>query len=399
MKILMLTPYLPYPPASGGQVRSFNLIKVLGKKHQIHLVALIKEKKEEEFAKTLKKYCQKIYLCYRKKNPWELKNILRSIFGFYPFLVVRNYSQQAKKILKELLQKEKFDLIHVETFYVMPHLPSTNLPILLSEQTIEYQVYNHFVNCLPFFLRPFFFFDLWKLKYWEKFFWKKATTLVAVSEADKKKMKKIIPSLKVEIIPNGAGEDLVKVYKYKKKLNRPVFLYQGNFSWLQNTEAAQFLAEKIFPLIKKRIKNAICYIAGQRAKEKLSHLKREGIKIVDIPPEKKEKVKKIYQKASIFLAPIFGPGGTRLKILGAMAAGLPVITTSIGAEGLKISHKKNILIANTPAEFLKWTLFLVKSPSFYKKIVKNARQLVEKEYNWQKIAQQLEKLYQKTINK
>lgn len=393
MKILMLTPYLPYPPSSGGQVRSYNLLKNLGKKHQVVLVALIKNEEEKKFVKNLKQYCQKIYLCKRAESPWTLSNIGKSIFGLFPFLIVRNFSWEAKKKIAQLLRNNHFDLIHAETFYIMPHIPKTHVPLLLAEQTIEYQVYQHFVNSLNPFLKPFFYLDIIKLKFWEKYFWRKANILVAVSQSDKEKMIKLLPHLKIKIIPNGAGEDLTKIFQKKKKINKPVFLYQGNFNWLQNIEAAQILAKEIFPKIKEKVKNSICYISGQKTEEKIKYLKKYGVKIIDIKVSEIEKVKRIYQKATIFLAPIKGPGGTRLKILGAMAAGIPVISSKTGVDGLDVENGKHVFIAQKSSDFVKYSIRLLKNPSLYQRIRDNARKLVEEKYNWKTIAKNLEKIY------
>src|SRR3989338_2129187 len=146
MKILMLTPYLPYPPSSGGQVRSYNLIKNLSKRHEIFLVSLIKNDEEKKYQKKLAPFCKEVYLCKRSESPWTMSNVLKSVFGVYPFIVVRNSSPESTHVISKLLNKEKFDLIHAETFYIMPHIPETSVPILLVEQTIEYKVYLHFVS-------------------------------------------------------------------------------------------------------------------------------------------------------------------------------------------------------------------------------------------------------------
>lgn len=390
----MLTPYLPYPPSSGGQVRSYNLLKKLGKKHRIVLVALIKTDQEKQFVKHLQDYCEKIYVCKRSESPWTLNNIIKSVFGLYPFLIVRNFSNEARQTVRSLIETEGFDLIHAETFYIMPHIPETEIPILLVEQTIEYQVYQHFVRSMKyFFLKLFFHLDILKLKFWEKKYWQKADLVVTVSEADKNKMHEILPNLAVEIIPNGAGEDLIEIYASEKKPTEPIFLYQGNFSWLQNVEAARILAQDIFPKLKKQLPDAVCLIAGQAAAQKIGFLKCYGVCIIDVASDEVEQVKEIYRRASIFLAPIKGTGGTRLKILGAMAAGLPVISSNVGVEGLDVKDSVNVLIAHDADDFTYKAIALLKDRSLYNKIRINARQLIEKTYNWQKIAGNLEKIY------
>ncbi len=395
----MLTPYLPYPPSSGGQVRSYNLIKHLSRNHDIYLVALIKAKDEEAYKKNLLPYCKEIHLCKRSESPWTFRNIVTSVFGQYPFLVVRNYSEEARVTVEQLLKNNKFDLIHAETFYIMPHIPKTDVPILLVEQTIEYRVYQHFVKNLKFPpVRPFFYFDILKLRYWERTFWKRADLVGAVSEDDEEKMHELSKNLATTIIPNAAGEDLLQIYDEKKNLSvKPIFLYQGNFSWLQNIEAAKYLITTIFPEIKKRIPEATCIVAGQRALEKLGNVDSDGIEIVDIGSANPDEVIKVYAKATIFLAPIFGPGGTRLKILGAMAAGLPVISSPTGVSGLGATQNKHVIIAHTPEDFVAAAESLYKDKKFYNNIRKNARALIEEKYSWDTVSRKLEKMYHKLV--
>lgn len=395
----MLTPYLPYPPSSGGQVRSYNLIKNLSKNHDITLVSLIKSDAEKKYQKNLSKFCKEIYVCKRSESPWTISNIFRSVFGLFPFIVVRNSSPESQKTITRLLKKHKYDLIHAETFYIMPHIPETDVPILLVEQTIEYKVYQHFVSQLSFFIRPFFLFDILKLQYWERAFWKKADLVGAVSREDEEKMKELIPNLATTIIPNAAGEDLLNVYNARSKKIEPIFLYQGNFSWLQNIEAAEILIDRIFPAIKKKIPSAECVIAGQRAKEKLGNVNKDGIKIVDIAPSNTQAVVDVYKNSSIFLAPIEGPGGTRLKILGAMAAGLPVISSKTGISGLRIIEGQNVIIASSPAEFANESVRLLENKDLYARIKKNARNLVNTTYSWKSVSKNLEKIYAALVKK
>lgn len=395
MKILMLTPYLPYPPSSGGQVRSYNLIKKLGKIHKITLFSLIKSDSEKKYIAHLSPFCSKIEVFKRPEEPWTPQNILRTGFGIYPFLVVRNLSREAKKQIKKEIEKEKYDLIHAETFYVMPHIPETKTSILLIEQTIEYRVYHHYVDHFPFFpLKPFLYIDVLKLRFWETKFWQKATKVVAVSEADRQKMLSVVPNLSVEIVPNGAGEDLAGLWGDRRIPNTsPIIFYQGNFNWLQNTEAAKILANKVFPLIRKELPQSRCWIVGQGAKEKIGALSGDGVDVKNLETGDIEGVREAYRGASVFLAPLAGPGGTRLKILGAMAAGVPVVTTSVGIEGIEAEEGRHVLVRDEPGEMAKAAIQLIKDRVLYEKITLAARKLYEEKYNWEKIATKLDKIY------
>lgn len=393
MKILMLTPYLPYPPSSGGQVRSYNLLKHLAQRHEITLFSLVKGEEEKKYVAEIEKYCYEVVVFRRSKEPWMLGNILRTGLGLYPFLVIRNLSSEQKSAVANKLSEAEFDIIHAETFYVMPHIPETNVPILLVDQTIEYQVYQHFVENTAFWpLKPFLSMDVLKLKFWERYFWQKAARVVAVSEDDRQKIQQEVPNLKVEVIPNGVDLDFFA--KPKIKTNNPRIFFQGNFTWLQNNEAARILVEDVFPLVKQQIPEVECWIVGQFPKEEIKQLEeKKDVFISQLDPADTASVLDMYRKADVLVAPLYGPGGTRLKILGAMANSLPVVTTSIGGRGIEAQDGREIILRDDPKELAAATVELLTNKALYSEITKSALKLVKEKYSWDKIAERLDKLY------
>lgn len=252
-------------------------------------------------------------------------------------------NEERDAIVKEL-KRTKYDIIHAETFYVMPHIPETKIPILLVDQTIEYLVYKHYVDeQAPFFLRPLFSIDVAKLKYWEKKYWEKATKVVAVSEADKEEMLKLSPNLDIDILPNGVALDFFKV-KDNWNDSEPKILFVANFKWLQNTEAAEVLLNTVFPLIEKKLPYAKLWIVGQHIPDKIKRRSGKRIMVSDLAYDDEETIKRAYYESSIFISPLRGPGGTRLKHFAAMASKLPLLTTTVGAEGLEAKDGENILV-------------------------------------------------------
>lgn len=396
MKILMLTPYLPFPDSSGGQIRSYNLIKSLSKKHSITLFSLIKDDSEKRFIPELEKYCSKVKVFKRSKSPWTIRNIFLTGFGPYPFLVIRNLSPQEKKAVKEEIESIHYDLIHAETFYVMPHIPETKTPILLVEQTIEYLVYKHYVEGIknPI-LRSILSLDVGKLKFWETKFWKKANTVVAVSESDKKEMKYLVPGLKVDLVPNGVNLAFFK-QKTDWKSENPRILFIANFKWLQNVEAAKLLIEEVYPIIKSKKPDAKIWIVGQHIPEEILAQKSGDILIDNLQEDDQNGIRDAYVKSSVFVSPLKGPGGTRLKHLAAMAAQLPLVTTSVGAEGLSAEDGVNVLIKDDSKQLAEAAIKILSDASLAQKIAENARKLVEEKFSWYKMGEYLDKLYEKT---
>jgi len=398
MKILMLVPYLPTITMSGGQTRWYNIIKYLAKKHEITLFSLIKDDSEKKFIPELKKYCRKVRVFRRPPKPWTLRNILLSVFGPYPLLVVRNRSLEEKRALKKELEKEKYDLIHAETFYVMPHLPKTEVPIIQVEQTIWHEVYKHYVETdVPLILRPFYLQDVVKIKFWEKYYWNKADRLFAVSEEDRLKMLEVCPEKTVGIIPNGVDTKFFSEKKIERRKPPRILYGVTNFEWLQNQEATRILLNEVWPRIKENFTSARVWIVGRKMPLwlKSQALKDPLIELTENIPDARD----AYRKASIMVAPIKGGGGTRLKILEAMATGLPVVSTSVGVAGLNLTDGENVLIADTSEEIAKKALLLLRDESLAETIGRKGQEHVRKYFDWKSVVKLHDLIYKSLVNK
>jgi len=394
MKILMLTPYLPYPPVGGGQTRSYNLIKYLGKKHEITLFSFIKSSSEEKYVSEMKRYCKKVIVFKRPEKPWTLKNIFRTGFSLYPFLVIRNWTDGVFEKVQEELHSGEYDLIHAENFYVMPYIPKTDIPIIFIEQTIFYKVYEHYTQTLPWykaFLKPILYIDVFKLRQWEMHFWKKADYISAVSEEDKNLIGRLSRRSDVYIIPNGVdyGQFSQKVYT---KSETPLILFgNADFHWMQNKEGATILLENIWPKVKNKVPNAKLWITGKIAPKVLAGYK--GLKDVLIEEVPVEKSIEPYQKSWLLIAPMKSGGGSRTKFFEAMASGLSIVTTRQGIEGIKAVNGKEALVSDNFSKLAFNAVKVIKSRVLREKLGRNARELVKKNYTWNTSAKDLDALY------
>jgi glycosyltransferase involved in cell wall biosynthesis len=398
MKILMLVPYLPTITMSGGQTRWYNIIKYLSREHDITLFSLIKDESERKFIPELKKYCTKVRVFSRPKRPWTLRNFLLSIFGPFPLLVIRNQSLEERSAIKKELEGNDYDLIHAETFYVMPHLGKTDVPTILVEQTVWHDVYRHYVeNEVPIFLRPFYMLDVLKIRYWEKHYWRKADKLFAVSLEDRNAMKSLVPNKNVGIIPNGVDSAYFAGKKVDRKKPPRVLYGVTNFEWLQNQEATEILIQKVWPEIKKSDPDVKVWIAGRKMPKWLIELsKRDGdVEISENIPDARD----AYRKASVMVAPIKGSGGTRLKILEAMASSLPVVSTSIGVAGLKIKDGSEALISDTYTGLAEKAVMLLAHPKKAERIGEAGRQHVRKYFDWSSIVKKHDPIYRELVGR
>ena len=345
----------------------------------------------------MEKYCKKVRIFKRPEKPWTLKNILRTGFGLYPFLVIRNLSDEEKTAVAEELTKEKFDLIHAENFYAMPHIPNTTVPILLTEQTIFYAVYKRFVESLSwylFWLKPALMIDVLKLKYWETYYWKKANLLVDVSEEDNFQIKKQVPNKRVYIVPNGVDFEYYSKPQYPKNSQPTVLFGAADFHWMENKEGAKVLIEEIWPEIKKHVANAKLWIVGKIAPQALSvYVGQKDIVIQEINDSREA-----YQRSWVLVAPLRSRGGSRTKFFEAMASGLPIVTTSMGIEGIRVNDSQQIMIANDRNQMIAKAISVLEDKKLAKNIGQQARDLVSDDYDWKKCALLLDKVYQEVEN-
>lgn len=392
MKILMLTPYLPYPLLSGGQIRTYNLLKNLKNKHEITLYSLIKDESERKHIPKLKKFCKKVVLLRRTKNPWTLRNIMLAALTPYPFLVTRNMPIQGSDKISKELQANNFDLIHAETFYMMPNIPKTKIPTLLVEQTIEYLGYQSYAKRSKFWpIKPLLNIDIKKIRYWEQFYWKKADRLVAMSEEDKRFIQKEIgKKLRIDVVANGV--DMNFFDKIEKRLpQNPNVLFVGTFKWLPNVGAVKELVLKIWPKIIEKLPQARLKIVGfSPTPEIIKFGQDSGIEVLGSVDD----IRRAYGRAHVLLAPIRSGKGTRYKVLEAMATGTPIVSTRLGVEGIDVCFGKEVLVGKTSQELADLTVKVLKDEELQKKMAQAGRLLVKKKYNWQSISKELDRIYQ-----
>jgi glycosyltransferase involved in cell wall biosynthesis len=398
MKILMLVPFLPIDQMSGGQTRWFHLLKFLSKEHDITVMSLIRGNRDKELAylPQIKKYCKKVLVFDRPKSPWTFRNLLLTLISFNPLVVIRNFSLEERQAIKKELEENDYDIIHAETFYVMPHIPKTSVPVVLVDPTIEFSVYQHYVDHeVPWILRPIYLFDVIKLKIWEKRYWKLATKVFAVSEEDKEVMEKELPGVEVGIIPNGVDVNYFEAKRVKRK-TPPRVLYHGDYKWMQNVEAVNILIEKVWPIIKKKNKEVRLWITGRNVPQNiLNYAKKDNrIEISESPKDNRD----VFKSASVIVASIMSPGGTRLKVFEAMASDLPVVSTPIGVAGLKIKNKVEAMVDARPEVLAEMTLKVLNDEKLANSLAQNGKKYVRENFSWESIVTDLNKVYLSLIN-
>jgi glycosyltransferase involved in cell wall biosynthesis len=393
MKILMLTPYLPYPLVSGGQIRTFNLLKHLKDKHDITLFALIKEEEDRKYVRYIEPFCHQVKVFKRSSKPFTFRNILKAGFSVHPFVVTRNLVFETIKAVDHELSSADYDLIHAETFYMMPNIPKTKIPTILVEQTIEYLGYLSYAQSSRMWpLKPFLYLDIAKIKYWEQYYWQHSDHVITMSEDDLHFIRQEKPNVdNISVVANGVDIDFFN--EVKKNLPQdPTVLFVGTFSWLPNVQAVNYLVKKVWPLIIKQLPKAKLHIVGFKpTREIISYSQDSSITVSGSVQD----IRTAYSTAHALVAPVKWGKGTRYKILEAMATKTPIITTPLAVEGIKgIKDGDHVMLANTPDKIAQSTVKVLTDTLLRQTLAKNSYTLVKNTYNWPAIAAKLDEVYE-----
>lgn len=393
----MLTPYLPYPLLSGGQIRTYNLLKKLAHDHEVTLFSLIKSDSEKAHIPELEKYCKKVRVFKRSEKPFTIRNVIKTLFSSYPFLVIRNHAPKVISAVKAELQRESYDLIHAETFYMMPHLPKTRIPTILVEQTIEYLGYQSYAKKAASFLKPILSIDIRKIIKWEQHYWNVCDTLIVMSQEDKNYIvAQNIPTNKIEVVANGVDSQWFSQIP-KKAHKHPTVLSVGTFKWLPNVEAVEYLVKKVWPLIKERIPTAKLLIVGNApTKQVLAYQETDpSITVAGKVPD----IRDAFAQSDVLVAPVFSGKGTRYKVLEAMASQTPIVATTTAVEGLPVQHGVEVMTSDDAAAMAEHTIELLQNKALRLKLAKKGREFVEKHYDWSLISNKLDQIYKRIGSK
>ncbi len=391
MRILLVSSFLPYPLFSGGHIRLYNLMKNL--KKDGYKITLICEKRDYQGKADIEKaleVCDKV-ITFDRQKPWSVGNVIKDLILFRSLLSVSHNIPEMKEAIKKELDSQKYDLIHVETFYVNQNLPKVKIPVVLAEHNIEYLVYKRYADNARFPLRPLLFLDVIKVKKEEKYFWKKASRLIAVSPQDQKMMGRE----DVVIVANGVDIGKFDLERKKKNPNdERLVLFIGDFKWVQNRDSVSWIIEKVWPQVlnyaKRRNIKVKLWIVGKRIPQNLKDLKSDAV-IFDENASTQTEI--IYNKADLLLAPIRIGGGTSFKILESMASGLPVLTTALGNEGIDGKPGLDIVIEEEPSGYADSLIDLLLNPKKYEMISENGRKHVRENFDWENITKKLEQVY------
>jgi glycosyltransferase involved in cell wall biosynthesis len=434
--VLFVSATVPYPATDGGRIRVLNLIRCLCQTHKVTLLTFITSPVDEQGAKYLSEMGVEVVGVrpQQRKAIVALCSLLRSFVQGKPLTVAKYYSVGMARALEGLLKSRRFDIVHFEMLhtgqyllrqrvrskelrakggkrgneearkrggeYPLPRSPAPPLPhspqpctTVLGEQNIDSDVWYRLARTEPNPLRKLIFHSQYRsFMSYESRVCRYFDMCICVSEQDQEKLALLCPGTAIEVVPNGVDSDYFKPDETKEDETRLVFT--GSMDWHPNEDAVLYFCDRVLPFIRAELPEIKFYIVGSNPTGRV--LKLRGIQGVTVTGLV-EDVRPYIAGAAVYVVPLRIGGGTRLKILQALAMEKAVVSTSIGCEGLSLQPDKHLLVADEPRQFAARTVQLLKDSSLRSRLGSDGRALIQERYDWNVIARKLEFLYRCSI--
>lgn len=388
MKILFLTQICPYPPTNGGAIKTYNILKRLGARHDVTLLTFIREQTELSAISHLSQFCREIDHCIIKRSPARnLFDAATALAARKSFIITRDrHPEMLSKVMRRM--KERPDLIYVDHLQMSQFVPNpAPCPVLLDEHNVEWRIIERFASegaSLP--QRVFGSLEWRKLRAYELSACRKADFVLTVTPNDRDTLVENGVSLdKLDCLPIGVNVDQVQpVTRPSESKN---ILSFGTMSWPPNVDAIEHFANDIYPLIRREVPEARFTVVGSNPPPEIKALGKDpSIEVTGFVDD----IRPYAEAAAVFVVPLRIGSGMRVKILDAMALGLSIVTTSVGCEGISLEPGKHALVADSPGQFAESVVSLLRNPKIRVEIGSAGRTFVESNYAWKPILQRLD---------
>lgn len=384
MQILFLATNLPVPVTNGKAIRSMSIIQALAAQgHQITFVSFTPVDASPPIA-ALSSLCAKVKLV-----PGNIANLssrsnhlgrLAALARFRSYSVERFRSAGMRMQIRQLLKANAFDCVFADGLYPLVNLPENGIPIVLNCHNVERMILNRYALLEPnpakrIYAR----FEARRMYEAERDACRRSLMAMVCSEQDRASFRQYCLDLSVFVVPNCIDTDFITCTEQSVPDAAPTMLFQGGLDWYPNRDAVEFFVAQVLPSIRKDVPAARFLVAGRNpSKEFLGKFRNlSGVEFTGTVPD----MRPFLSQATLVVVPLRVGSGTRIKILEAAAAGKPIVSTSLGAEGLEFRAGIELVLADKPEEFAKAVVSLIRDPDRRYELGRAARRRVVQRYS------------------
>ncbi len=393
MRVLFLSPSLPYPQDSGFKIRVYQCLKLLSQRHAVSLLAFESLNQDDNRAAVaaLSEFCAAVHTIppadagggSRRFRQMASLVSSRSYQGHYL------YSAAAQAKLDDVCARERFDIIQMESSQWGSFRFDPRAATVLAEHDVVYELLERIAhNERSVFRRVFNGAEYRKFKTEERALWRRVSACVVTSARDLATVRESGVTTPVVAVPNAVDADYFQ--PSDDAVDNDAIVMTGFMATRPNTDGAIFAVESILPHILKRRPKTVLYLVGGDPPDEVTRLEGPHVVVTGSVAD----VRPYVRRAAVSIVPLRMGGGTRLKILEGLAMKKPIVSTTVGSEGLDVTHGEHLLIADAPEAFADAVVRLMDDQAFGSRLGNAGYQRVHEQYRWQAAVATLERLYE-----
>lgn len=390
MKVLHVFPYLPTPKNFGGALRVYHILKHHVNHHDVTVCGFDDRGDKNEFFNDFPELKGKAHFVSRpfKKSCRRLVQFY-SLFTGHSSTYNMTWSSKLQKTIDQLLNENNFDVVLAEFPTTGKYRFDTDAIKIMDAHNVEYDNFKRMSNIEGSVLRQYFYSrEYEKSKEEELAISGRKDAMFVTSERDKDIFDEDVPDVSKYVIPNGVD---TSYFSPSQEETEPYSLvFTGTMGYVPNYEGILYFLDEIFPLILEKIPKAKIYIVGMNPPKSVRDRASDNVIVTGFV----EDVRPFVHKSSVYVVPLRMGSGTRLKVLEALSMKKPVVTTSIGCEGIEVVDGESVLIRDESQSFADAVVDLIRKDTLRDKLIRNGYELIKKRYDWNVIGNHIEDAYE-----
>ena len=393
MRVLLLTQVLPYPPDSGPKVKTYYVLKYLARHHDVTLVSFVRETDKPEHISHLQTLCKRVITVPISRSKMrDLRYLGQSLLTGQPWMMLRDERPEMRAALTELAAGESFDVVHADQLNMAQYaLPFENARKVLDLHNALWMLYKRMAETTPTSnpMKYILMRDWALLKQYEGEMCRRFDAVTAVTEEDRHLLREAGAPDNITVIPIAIDTD--EQAQVHRQPSSPHIIHIGTMYWPPNIDGINWFLEQVYPLIKLHLPDVRCTLIGSRPPESI--IRHSSADRTITVTGYVEDPQPFFEDAGMMIVPLRAGGGMRVKILNALAQGIPMVSTTIGCEGIQVTHERDILIADTAPAFADACVRLLTDYDLNTRLTQAGRQTAERYYDYRQACKPLDAIY------
>lgn len=388
MRILVITAQFPYPPTSGFDSRVYQLARHLAQRHRVSMLSYAWPSQRAAAEQLAREMDVRVVEHPRRSQVARRAGQVRSLFSRRPYCCAEVYSEAMQRAIDEMCAATHFDIIQLETSILSAFRFPAGTRLVLDEHNIEYEVFERMSEGeRTWTRRTFNRIEAGRFRRFEQAAWEQVDACAVTSEREVPVIRAQARRLPIAVVPNGV--DTAHFLPAAEPPAPRTVVFNGAMRYRPNVDAAHYLIDEIWPIVLESCPTARLTVVGRDAVAVLRRARQPGVEIVDTVPD----VRPYLANAAVVAVPVRIGGGTRLKVVEGLSMAKPIVTTSLGCEGIDARDGEHLLVADTERAFASSILRLFDDPELSSSLARSAREMAERRYSWKLAGSRLEALH------